>query len=234
MQELANPCGLAVASLCGESAPSCGHARGDIGTSGMTNIVYVVQEMNHEVEELYAEWEEEKDEHMQHLRVLHQQMRLKELVIELFVPLEEVQKVTQHARWNDDTQQWVIQREAPAKKYVSSSKRPVSAQGLRRPTTDFSKTAHAFGDMNPRFHSDNILCLDFDMPEATTISSTMMPAAESAEVLNMAFADEGGRDFLDYSVNVCTAQHAPVQKVQPPTSGRRSSRPASARKRAQS
>lgn len=192
-----------------------------------------MQEMNHEVEELYAEWEEEKDEHMQHLRVLHQQMRLKELVIDLFVPLEEVQKVTQDARWNDDTQQWVLQREPPAKKSVQTSKRPVSAQGLRRPTTDFSKTAHAVGDMNPRFHSDNILCLDFDMPEPTTIP-TFDATDESVEVLNMAFADEGGRDFLDYSVNVCPLQHAPVQKVhQPPTSGRRSSRPSSARKRAQ-
>lgn len=184
------------------------------------------------MEELYAEWEEEKGEHMQHLRVLHQQMRLKELVIDLFVPLEEVQKVTQNARWSDDTQQWVLQREPPAKKSVQTSKRPVSAQGLRRPTTDFSKTAHAVGDMNPRFHSDNILCLDFDMPEPTTIPHFDATNNESVEVLNMAFADEGGRDFLDYSVSVCPVQHVPVQKVQAPASGRRSSRPASARKRA--
>jgi kinesin family member 3B len=192
-----------------------------------------MQEMNHEVEELYAEWEEEKDEHMQHLRVLHQQMRLKELVIDLFVPVEEFQKVTQNARWNDDTQHWVLQREPLAKKSVQISRRPVSAQGLRRPTTDFSKTAHAVGDMNPRFHSDNILCLEFDMPEPTTVPHLDPTNDESVEVLNMAFADEGGRDFLDYSVNVCPVPYAPVQKAQPPASARCSSRPASARKRAQ-
>lgn len=189
--------------------------------------------MNHEVEELYAEWEEEKDEHMQHLRVLHQQMRLKELVIDLFVPVEEVQKVTQNARWNDDTQQWVLEREPRAKKSVHTSKRPVSAQGLRRPTTDFSKTAHAVGDMNPRFHSDNILALCFDMPENTTIPHFDATNDESAEVLNMAFADEGGRDFLDYAVSVCPVQHVQPHKAQPSSGRRRSSRPTSARKRSE-
>jgi kinesin family member 3B len=50
----------------------------------------------------------------------------------------------------------------------SAARRPVSASGSRRPTSDFARLANAMGDMNPRFKCENILNLELDMPERTT------------------------------------------------------------------
>lgn len=190
-----------------------------------------MQEMHHEVEEQYAEWEEEKEQYMQQMRILHQQMRLKELVIDLFVPIEEVQKVTQNARWNDEAEQWILAREPQAKKKsVQTSKRPVSAFGLRRPTSDFTKTATAMGDLNPRFRPDNILCLDLDLPERTTLPefNPNVAPADVQEALNLAFADEGGQ-VLFLPDEAC--QHIPVGEMAAQKRPESASRPASTRRR---
>lgn len=151
----------------------------------------MLQEVHREVEEVYAEWEEEKEQYMQQMRILHQQMRLKELVIDLFVPMEEVHKVTNYAKWNDEREQWILHRDTETKrKSVQVAKRPVSASGLRRPTSDFSKTANAVGDLNPRFRSENILCLDLDLPERTTFDYDPHGGpANVQQALNFAFAE---------------------------------------------
>lgn len=173
---------------------------------------------------------------MQQMRILHQQMRLKELVIDLFVPMEEVQKVTNHAKWNEDREQWVLHRDCDArKKSVQVSKRPISASGLRRPTSDFTKTANAIGDLNPRFRSENILCLDLDLPERTTFDYD--PHGGSSDVqqaLNFAFA-EGSMVFVPPGastscVNLGQSMHQDVKGSQPKRTPSGRQRPSSARK----
>lgn len=192
--------------------------------------------MHREVEELYAEWEEEKEQYMQQMRILHQQMRLKELVIDLFVPVEEVQKVTHHAKWNEDREQWVLHREGDAtRKSFHVAKRPVSASGLRRPTSDFTKTANAIGDLNPRFRSENILCLDLDLPERTTFDyDPHSGPGDVQQALNMAFA-EGNMVFVPDggvapNVNPTSSAKDDGQVAQPKRASSGRLRPSSARK----
>lgn len=75
------------------------------------------------------------------------------------------------AHWDDEREVWVLERLSDlGKREVAAGnvKRPVSASGQRRPTSEFSKLASAMGDMNPRFKSENILNLELDMPERTT------------------------------------------------------------------
>ena len=123
-----------------------------------------VQAVSADVEEVYSEWQEEKEHYLDEVRSLQQQRSLKELVINLFVPLEEVNKVMHAAKWNEDGEFWSMDRVPEAKKAARPAKRPVSASGLRRPTTDFTKTATAAGDLNPRFRPENILSLELDLP----------------------------------------------------------------------
>jgi len=46
-------------------------------------------------------------------------------------------------------------------------KRPGSALGLKRPTTEYARLAKNLGDPNPRYRADNVINLDLDMPERT-------------------------------------------------------------------
>ena len=51
------------------------------------------QEVNAEVEGFYGEWQREKEDLLDSLRLLHHQMQLKNMVIDAFIPAEELQKV---------------------------------------------------------------------------------------------------------------------------------------------
>lgn len=63
--------------------------------------------------------------------------------------------------------------------------RPVSAVGLKRPTSEYSRIAKGLGDMNPRYKFENILDLDLDMPEWTTEDITEMPSQWVQNAINM-------------------------------------------------
>eukprot|EP00798_Chlamydomonas_sp_ICE-L_P012352 gene12352-15530_t len=154
------------------------------------------QEVNAEVEDMYAEFQREKEDLIESIRMLQDQMQLKDMVIEAFIPTEEVQKVMRRAHWDDEREVWVLERLSdimskrdPA---TSTMRRPVSASGTRRPTSDFAKLASAMGDMNPRFKSENILNLerttyDYEGPGVD-------PRVQAA--INAAFADDGELLFV--------------------------------------
>ena len=76
-------------------------------------------------------------------------------------------KFTYMAKWNEELNDWVIK---PPKKFQKKKggNRPVSAVGMKRPTSEYSRIAKGLGDVNPRFKIENILDLDLDMPERTT------------------------------------------------------------------
>ena len=194
------------------------------------------QDVTDDSEELYAEWQEEKEEYMDQMRALHRDMRLKELIIDLFIPAEEVGKVTRGARWNDEQELWTLEAPRDVKREVKAAKRPVSASGLRRPTTDFTKTANAMGDLNPRFRSENILSLELDLPERTTFDyDASVASGEVQDALNMAFPLDADVMFVgDERMEGVYVDGASPGELRPPTSGKPrppSARPASGRQR---
>jgi kinesin family member 3B len=192
-----------------------------------------MQEVSREVEDVYAEWHEEKEQYIDQMRLLHQQMQLKELVIDLFIPIEEVQKVVSQARWDDATETWT-REQLQSKRADRLARRPVSASGLRRPTSEFTKSAHAMGDLNPRFRSENILTLELDLPERTTFDFDPDGVTESAQqALNLAFADDDGIMIVgapenDPPVAMISPDAAPGALERPQSSRQR---PSSARRR---
>jgi len=156
------------------------------------------QEVNAEVDDMYKEFQREKEDLLESIRMLQDQMQLKDMVIEAFIPPEEVQKVMRRAHWDEEREVWVLERLSDlGKRDTQLLKRPVSASGQRRPTSDFAKLANAMGDMNPRFKSDNILNLELDMPERTTYDYEgpgVDPRVQAA--INAAFADDGELLFV--------------------------------------
>ena len=108
---------------------------------------------------------------------LSNQLKLKNLIIENFVPADEYKKMEKMIHWSEEHNDWFIQ--TPGFKDVKTgSKRPQSAVGMKRPTSEYSRIAKGLGDLNPRYKFDNILQLDLDMPERTTEDYEGMPSAK--------------------------------------------------------
>jgi len=87
---------------------------------------------------------------------LSNQLKLKNLIIENFVPQEEYKKMEKMIEWNEEVNDWVI-RTPGFKDVKTGSKRPQSAVGMKRPTSEYSRIAKGLGDLNPRYKFDNIL-----------------------------------------------------------------------------
>jgi len=81
------------------------------------------------------------------------------MIIENFIPRDEYKKYENVTVWNEDVNDWVINHPAKVnpQKIASGSKRPQSAVGMKRPTSEYSRIAKGLGDLNPRYKFDNIL-----------------------------------------------------------------------------
>jgi kinesin family protein 3/17 len=151
-----------------------------------------------DLEEHAAAIGREKDDMMDSIRLLRRQMKLKDAIVEAFIPPEVAEKVTARAVWEDDEEQWALERLASgAASENRHPPRPVSATpGCNRPTTDHARVAAALGDLNPRYKSENILNLTLDVPDRTTFDwdPNDPGATDSVQaVLDIAFSDGAAR-----------------------------------------
>ena len=100
------------------------------------------------------------------IRDLKRQNKLKQLIVDYFIPPDIVELLSRKAQWDEASDEYVLMR----KNLVGNAmkgRRPVSATGLRRPESQFAKHRKKF-DQNPRYRADNISNFGLDMPERTT------------------------------------------------------------------
>jgi kinesin family protein 3/17 len=114
------------------------------------------------------DFDRERNDMFDTIYELTNQLKLKQHIIDHFIPPEEYKKYEKVTVWNDEYNDWVINHPAKVKQQKKESKRPQSAVGMKRPTSEYSRIAKGLGDLNPRYKFDNILQLDLDMPERTT------------------------------------------------------------------
>lgn len=88
---------------------------------------------------------------------LSSQLKLKSMIIEHFIPAEEFKKTESMTVWNEEINDWEIRNPTKDLTKKQNSKRPQSAVGLKRPTSEYSRIAKGLGDLNPRYKFDNIL-----------------------------------------------------------------------------
>ncbi|GAQ91439.1 Kinesin-like protein [Klebsormidium nitens] len=156
-----------------------------------------VEQAHREMQELNEEFQREREDLLDSIRALDQQLRLKNLIIESFVPPEEVNKIMRRAHWDEDHERWILEGVQYAGNNAKA-KRPISAAGQRRPISDYARIAVAMGENNPRFKAENILTMELDMPERTTYDYDGGPGnARVQATLNHAFADDGEQLFSD-------------------------------------
>jgi len=124
------------------------------------------QAAKQEITEQIEEFNRERENYQEQIRELSRQLKLKNLIIEHFIPLDEVNKIELRATWSEDIDDWILPN-----LHLSGGtlrvKRPGSALGLKRPTTEYARLAKNLGDPNPRYRADNVINLDLDMPERT-------------------------------------------------------------------
>lgn len=134
----------------------------------LTTLFDKFQNVNRELEEINQDFDRERNDMYDTIYELTNQLKLKNMIIEYMIPPEEFRKYEKIAEWNEDLNDWTIRNPTNFRDIKTGSKRPQSAVGMKRPTSEYSRIAKGLGDLNPRYKFDNILQLDLDMPERTT------------------------------------------------------------------
>mmetsp|Transcript_34136 Transcript_34136/g.59579 ORF Transcript_34136/g.59579 Transcript_34136/m.59579 type:complete len:756 (+) Transcript_34136:21-2288(+) len=126
-----------------------------------------VQGADTEVRDIQQEFQREKEDMLDTIRYLNQQIKLRSVIIESFVPLEEVARVEKYAVWNEEEDEYVMP--PPEKVHLMNQiKRQGSAVGLKKPTSEYARIARGLGENSTRFKHEDILTLDLDLPDRTT------------------------------------------------------------------
>jgi hypothetical protein len=121
-----------------------------------------------EVEDLQMEQQQEKQDLLHTVRELTRQVQLQNLVIDSFVPPEEVSKLERRAAWDEDSEQWRLLPFSEGRD-AEAERRPKSHPSLVRPTSFMARRMAAdLTNNDPRYRSVNVLSFDLDMPERTT------------------------------------------------------------------
>ena len=110
-----------------------------------------------ELESITEDFDRERNDMFDTVYELTNQLKLKNLIIDHFIPVVDFKKYEKIAEWNDEENDWTIRNPTNFKEVKSGSKRPQSAVGLKRPTSEYSRIAKGLGDLNPRYKFDNIL-----------------------------------------------------------------------------
>eukprot|EP00049_Salpingoeca_infusionum_P014338 m.267975 g.267975 ORF g.267975 m.267975 type:complete len:780 (-) comp15648_c1_seq1:308-2647(-) len=98
---------------------------------------------------------------------LHKQVRLRELIVEHFVPPAEADKIRARAFYDEEIG-WRLKSVAHSSYSAGVMARPLSAYVDRiQPTTLFAQMQSRV-DENPRWRKDNVMAAAMDMPERTT------------------------------------------------------------------
>jgi len=168
-----------------------------------------------EVQDIQEEFQTEREDMLDTIRTLSRQLKLRELIIMNFVPAEESRRLEKRAQWDDESDNWFIPRLELAGNQIRPPRRPVSANGLRRPDTEYSRQRKQV-DSNPRYKYENIINMDLDMPERTTqeyegpqMVSRVQPALE----MPIDAEDEEVQFSVDNNITSPYLQYTPEETV---------------------
>lgn len=173
----------------------------DVKSKKLRKCFAKLQALKQELEDINGEYNRDRRELEETQRDLMKELKLKYLIIDNFIPVEEKNKILSRVRFDDDEETWVIKDISPS---VDIIKRPTSVPGARRPITEYAKIAQAMG-RSYRYAGENILNLELDMPARTTLDYEKPVVAPTIQaVLEEALRDEGDIDVDASSVKLRT------------------------------
>jgi kinesin family protein 3/17 len=141
-----------------------------------------VQGTDTEVRDVQQEFQREKEDMLDTVRYLNQQIKLRTVIIDHFVPQEEVQRVEKYAAWNEEEEEYFMP--PPERVHLANPiKRQGSAVGLKKPTSEYARIARGLGENCSRFKHEDILTLDLDLPDRTTEDYTRVVSDQLRDVI---------------------------------------------------
>lgn len=172
-----------------------------------------VQLIKQDINDQTNEYNRDRRELEQTQHELMKELKLKYLIIDNFIPVEEKHKILSRVRFDEEEDCWVLKDPEPSS--IENIKRLISVPGLRRPTSEYARIALAMGK-GQRFAADNILNLELDMPARTTLDYQKPVIAPTMQaVLEKALCDEGDIDVDASNVTYRPKSRLPSARVRP-------------------
>ncbi|KAG8035593.1 hypothetical protein G9C98_001021 [Cotesia typhae] len=191
----------------------------DVKSKKLRKCFAKLQALKQELEDINGEYNRDRRELEETQHDLMKELKLKYLIIDNFIPVEEKHKILTRVRFDEDEDTWVIKE--PSVAGVEVIQRPTATPGARRPTTEYAKIALAMG-RGFRYAGENILNLELDMPSRTTLDYQGPAIAPTIQaVLEEALRDEGDIDVDASNVRLRTPKpRIPSAKARPRSVGK--------------
>uniref|UniRef100_A0A8C8J5J8 Kinesin-like protein n=1 Tax=Oncorhynchus tshawytscha TaxID=74940 RepID=A0A8C8J5J8_ONCTS len=158
----------------------------DIKTKKLKKLFAKLQAVKTEIYEVQEFHIKERQELEQTQNELTRDLKLKHLIIENFIPMEEKNKIVNRAFFDEEDDHWKMRPITRIEDDQQMMTRPVSAVGYRRPLSQHARTSMVMM-ADVRYKSENILMLEMDLPARTTkeyegpvIAPTVAAALEDA------------------------------------------------------
>ncbi|XP_053500143.1 kinesin-like protein KIF3B isoform X7 [Ictalurus furcatus] len=139
----------------------------DIKTKKLKKLFAKLQAVKAEIHDVQEEHIKERQELEQTQNELTRELKLKHLIIENFIPLEEKNKIISRATFDEEDDIWKMKPITRVQDDQQMMTRPVSAVGFRRPLSQHARMAMMMRP-DPRYRAENILMLELDLPTRTT------------------------------------------------------------------
>ncbi|XP_031659516.1 kinesin-like protein KIF3B isoform X2 [Oncorhynchus kisutch] len=158
----------------------------DIKTKKLKKLFAKLQAVKTEIYEVQEFHIKERQELEQTQNELTRDLKLKHLIIENFIPMEEKNKIVNRAFFDEEDDHWKMRPITRIEDDQQMMTRPVSAVGYRRPLSQHARTSMVMM-ADVRYKSENILMQEMDLPARTTkeyegpvIAPTVAAALEDA------------------------------------------------------
>ena len=172
-----------------------------------------LQVLKQELEDVNGEFNRDRRDLEQTQHELMKELKLKYLIIDNFIPVEDKHKILSRVRFDEEEDCWVVKESSPST--VETIKRPTSVPGARRPVSEYAKIALAMG-RGYRYAGENILNLELDMPARTTLDYQGPAIAPTIQaVLEEALRDEGDIDVDASNARLRSRGRIPSAKALP-------------------
>lgn len=120
-----------------------------------------------EIDDVQAENQHEREDMLETIRELSKALKLKDLVLDNFVPRSQLQSFSKRCYWDQETDEWKLG--TVDVKEESLTTRPKSLKtGHGRPISEFARISALLGDGNARFKNRDIMQMELIRPKRTT------------------------------------------------------------------